>query len=1090
MANNNDGEGGSGKTKRKSVSLVVSIDVRREWVKKLLACLPKVSDVVNKMKAEENSIAKTANSEADYMLKMENVLSEMQETYGSNQDTQTSDPVPGPSSSTSSSASAIELDEPSNSGQPNEENSSSGEMSPAADSAESSVSSSSSAPHSSYRMLPGSSGAPLAYKLIPIDFSAAGRSNSSNNRTRQSFFETFPDLGSSSSNDPTPGPSPFVPNSNTARSQSAASPPVSELPAAGPSRTQPAVRQPVAGPSRSDDNAEAFVPQLFRPTRLLSFPSVNLPHPAQDNRRLGSQDSVVVLNDDVVLSSDDDDHRMDVDNELQRQNSRRLETVGNLLMCNSIYLDFEIEDGEGWELPPVCNCRPMPYDILGNTNLPPPLTVKMMEVSDCTVPQIVEKLKLYGETNISSGCKTRLLLQLKQLLIDQEAIRHDNKLRAARNEPVPSSSRETNSSSVPVSSSTTEHVNNGNRTNGNNSNHGPYGNLPDLQPTPISANSQIIDGGQCSTAGSSTSEIDNNSNSTPATSQAGEQSDLRDVATTAPGPSTSRAPQVAASCINRILNQNRVNPSDDGQEARRTSSTTAGPSTSNSVPSSPVETGLPDSTVAARSSSGAGGSDVAVPGPSSSQSTNQLGPSTSSRRSSPFTPDAAKRRSSSGDANSRARKVLRKSSGAGSSGGKVKRPSRQHALRIMSDDSEDDSSSNECFPVNLGAAQQFVMRQSRLTLNDDPRQRPPPAVNPVPRVRFQEEVEMHFPPRLEDNFEPVQFFMPQENPLRPPPAVNPPPYPRHLEHVEQARLVHLPELPELDADYMRARREIDNRMAAVGDRLRAQERAAREQELATARSRARLDARLEQISEAVRADQERRDRARDRNRVRLVARLEQVRDVAQNFGAVRERDVAHAQEAEYIRMIRERQRIHLEGADPVRPRYRAALQGQPPAAQVLAAPNPANNQQRNPPALTGAPAAVPRVAIVQHNRRRISFQNSTLAPSHTSRVVPSASVQSTTRPQGTTASNTPPVASASSVTRTSSTPSTSTAPEPQAGPSTDNASIECCICMDARKEVLFMPCKHIACCRGCAEGIQLCPICRVPIESSTDVFLA
>jgi len=49
-----------------------------------------------------------------------------------------------------------------------------------------------------------------------------------------------------------------------------------------------------------------------------------------------------------------------------------------------------------------------------------------MELSGNTVLQIVETLKMYGESNVSYGCKTRLLIQLKQLLIEQSALPQGN----------------------------------------------------------------------------------------------------------------------------------------------------------------------------------------------------------------------------------------------------------------------------------------------------------------------------------------------------------------------------------------------------------------------------------------------------------------------------------------------------------------------------------------------------------------------------------------------------------------------------------------------------------------------------------------
>jgi hypothetical protein len=56
------------------------------------------------------------------------------------------------------------------------------------------------------------------------------------------------------------------------------------------------------------------------------------------------------------------------------------------------------------------------------TNLTPNLAATFLEMCDFPVPQLIETLNLYGELNVSAGCKTRLLLQMKQLLIDQSAL--------------------------------------------------------------------------------------------------------------------------------------------------------------------------------------------------------------------------------------------------------------------------------------------------------------------------------------------------------------------------------------------------------------------------------------------------------------------------------------------------------------------------------------------------------------------------------------------------------------------------------------------------------------------------------------------
>ncbi len=39
----------------------------------------------------------------------------------------------------------------------------------------------------------------------------------------------------------------------------------------------------------------------------------------------------------------------------------------------------------------------------------------------------------------------------------------------------------------------------------------------------------------------------------------------------------------------------------------------------------------------------------------------------------------------------------------------------------------------------------------------------------------------------------------------------------------------------------------------------------------------------------------------------------------------------------------------------------------------------------------------------------------------------------------------------------------------------------CVVCMDADRELLFVPCGHRACCKRCSERLNTCPLCRSPI---------
>lgn len=48
---------------------------------------------------------------------------------------------------------------------------------------------------------------------------------------------------------------------------------------------------------------------------------------------------------------------------------------------------------------------------------------------------------------------------------------------------------------------------------------------------------------------------------------------------------------------------------------------------------------------------------------------------------------------------------------------------------------------------------------------------------------------------------------------------------------------------------------------------------------------------------------------------------------------------------------------------------------------------------------------------------------------------------------------------------------------------------DCAICLDAVKNVLFLPCKHVACCKSCSELIQSCPICMTEITEKMSIYL-
>ena len=48
----------------------------------------------------------------------------------------------------------------------------------------------------------------------------------------------------------------------------------------------------------------------------------------------------------------------------------------------------------------------------------------------------------------------------------------------------------------------------------------------------------------------------------------------------------------------------------------------------------------------------------------------------------------------------------------------------------------------------------------------------------------------------------------------------------------------------------------------------------------------------------------------------------------------------------------------------------------------------------------------------------------------------------------------------------------------------------CKVCMDAEVGVVFLPCGHFSCCANCANGMDLCPMCRSPIHEMVRTYLS
>ncbi|CAE7025460.1 LUL3 [Symbiodinium natans] len=50
-------------------------------------------------------------------------------------------------------------------------------------------------------------------------------------------------------------------------------------------------------------------------------------------------------------------------------------------------------------------------------------------------------------------------------------------------------------------------------------------------------------------------------------------------------------------------------------------------------------------------------------------------------------------------------------------------------------------------------------------------------------------------------------------------------------------------------------------------------------------------------------------------------------------------------------------------------------------------------------------------------------------------------------------------------------------------------ALACVVCLEAPRKILLMPCRHVCCCKDCAERLERCPVCRTETTSLAEVFL-
>ena len=45
----------------------------------------------------------------------------------------------------------------------------------------------------------------------------------------------------------------------------------------------------------------------------------------------------------------------------------------------------------------------------------------------------------------------------------------------------------------------------------------------------------------------------------------------------------------------------------------------------------------------------------------------------------------------------------------------------------------------------------------------------------------------------------------------------------------------------------------------------------------------------------------------------------------------------------------------------------------------------------------------------------------------------------------------------------------------------------CTVCLEEEISMVFLPCRHLVCCKHCSESLEKCPICRVPIVGTVNL---
>ena len=50
------------------------------------------------------------------------------------------------------------------------------------------------------------------------------------------------------------------------------------------------------------------------------------------------------------------------------------------------------------------------------------------------------------------------------------------------------------------------------------------------------------------------------------------------------------------------------------------------------------------------------------------------------------------------------------------------------------------------------------------------------------------------------------------------------------------------------------------------------------------------------------------------------------------------------------------------------------------------------------------------------------------------------------------------------------------------------SELQCVVCFDENKNIVFVPCHHLCCCEDCGATLQKCPLCRKGISDRVKIF--